>query len=57
MWRAQAMANRRPKNNAWANEIANAIYRMVDAVQPIAVQPMAIIPPVRPVTMQDFMRH
>jgi len=57
MWRAQAMANRRRRNTAGADEIANAIHRMVDAMQPVAAPPRAMIPPVRPVTMEDFMRH
>jgi len=57
MWRAQAMANRRRRNTAGADEIANAIHRMVDAMQPVAAQPRAMIPPVRPVMMEDFMRH
>jgi len=57
MWRAQAMANRRRRNNDGANETANAIHKMVDAMQPIAAQPRAMIPPVKPVTMEDFMRH
>jgi len=57
MWRAQAMANRRRRNNAGVDEIANAIHRMVDAMQPVATQPRTVIPPVKPVTMEDFMRH
>jgi len=51
------MANRRRRNNAGAYEIANAIRRMVDAMQPVAAQLSAMIPPVRPVKMEDFMRH
>jgi len=35
MWRAQAMANRRKRNNAGADDIAQAIHRMMDAMQPI----------------------
>ena len=57
MWRAQAMANWRRRNTVGADEIANVIHRMVDAMQPVAVQPRAMIPPVRPVTMENFMRH
>jgi len=57
MWRAQVMANRRHRNTAGADEIANAIHRMVDAMQPVAAPRRAMIPPVRPVTMEDFMRH
>ena len=26
-------------------------------MQPVAAQPRTVIPPVRPVTMEDFMRH
>jgi len=51
------MANRRRRNNVGADEIANAIHRMVDTMQLVAAQPRAMIPPVRPVTMEDFMRH
>ena len=40
MWRALAMAN--------------AIHRMVDAMQPVAAQSRVMIPPVRPVTMEDL---
>jgi len=57
MWRAQAMANRRRRNNAGADEIVNAIHRMVDVMQPVAALPRAMIPPIRPVTMEDFMPH
>jgi len=57
MWRAHAMANRRRRNTVGADEIANAIHRMVDSMQPVATQPRAMIPPVKPVTMEDFMRH
>jgi len=32
MWRIQAMTNRRRRNNAGADEIAQAIHRMVDAM-------------------------
>jgi len=57
MWRAQAMANWRRRNTVGADEIANAIHRMVDAMQHVATQPRAMIPPIRLVTMEDFMRH
>jgi len=57
MWHAQTMANRRRRNNVGANEIANAIHRMVDAMQPVVAQLRMIIPPVKPVTMEDFMLH
>ena len=36
MWRIQAMANRRRRNDAGADEIAQAIQRMVDAMQSVA---------------------
>jgi len=35
MWRAQGMTNRRRRNAARADDIAQAIHRMVDAMQPI----------------------
>jgi len=57
MWRAQAMANRRRRNTVGADNIAQAIHHMVDAMQPIAAQPKAVVTPVRPVMMEDFMRH
>jgi len=57
MWRAQAMANKRRRNTAGADDIAQAIHRMVDAMQSIAAQPRAVVVPVRPVRMEDFMRH
>ena len=57
MWRAQALANRRRRDNTRADEIAHAIHRMVDAMQPNATQPRAKVVPTRPVTMEDFMRH
>jgi len=57
MWRAQAMANKRRRNNVGADDIAQAIHRLVDAMQPIAAQPRAVVAPVRLVTMEDFMRH
>jgi len=57
MWRIQAMANRRKRNEAGADEIAQTIHRMVDAMQPVAAQPRAIVPPTRPVTMEDVLKH
>ena len=51
------MANRRRRNNTGANDKAQAIHRMVDAMQPIAAPSKAIIAPTRPVTMEDFMKH
>jgi len=57
MWRAQAMSNRRRRNNVGAYEIAHAIHQMVDTMQPIARQPRAMVAPTCFVTMEDFMRH
>ena len=51
------MANRRRRNTAEADEIAQAIHRMVDAMQPIAAQPRAVVAPTLPVSMEDFIRH
>jgi len=36
MWHTHAMANRRRRNTVGADEIANAIHRMADAMQPVA---------------------
>ena len=57
MWRAQAMANRRRRNTVGADDIAQAIHRMVDAMQPIAAPSKAVVAPTRPVSMEDFMKH
>jgi len=57
MWRAQAMGNRRRRNTVGADDIAQAIHLMVDAMQPISAPPRAIVAPTRPVTMEDFMKH
>jgi len=57
MWCAQALANRRRRDNTGDDETAHAIHRMVDAMQPSAAQPRARVAPTRPVTMEDFMRH
>jgi len=57
IWPIQAMANRRRRNDAGADEIAQAIHRMVDAMQPVAAQPRAIVPPTRAVTMEDVLKH
>jgi len=51
------MANRQRMNNAGADEIAHAIYRMVDAMQPITAQPRVVVTLTRPVRIEDFMRH
>jgi len=57
MWRARAMANRRRRNTTGADNIAQAIHRMVDAMQPIAAPPRVVVAPTRPVSMEDFMEH
>jgi len=57
MWRAQAMENRRRRNNVGADEIANAIHKMVDAMQPVVAQSRVMIPSITPVMMEDFMHH
>ena len=57
MWRIQAMANRRRTGDAGADEIAQAIHMMVDAMQPVAAQPRAMVPPTRAVTMEDVLKH
>jgi len=44
-------------NDAGADEIAQAIHRMVVAMQPIAAPPRAIVAPTRPISMEDFMKH
>jgi len=51
------MANKRRRNTAGADDIAQAIHRMVDAMHPIAGQPRVVVAPTRPMTMEDFMRH
>jgi len=57
MWCIQAMVNRRRRNEVGADEIAQAIHRMVDAMQPVAAQPRAIVPLARPMTMEDVLKH
>jgi len=57
MWRIQAMANRRRRNDVGADEIAQAIHPMVDAMQPVVAQPRAMVPPTRVVTMEDVLKH
>jgi len=50
--------HRRRRNANGADEIAEAIHRMVDAMQnPILVQPRATIAPVRVAMVEDFLRH
>ncbi|XP_027912172.1 uncharacterized protein LOC114171164 [Vigna unguiculata] len=51
------MANRGRRNTVGADDIAQAIHRMVDAMQPIAAPPRAVVAPTRPVSMENFMKH
>ena len=52
------MAANRRRRNSGADDIAEAIHRMVDAMQtPVAAQPRAAIAPVRVPTVEDFLRH
>jgi len=59
MWRIQAVvANRRRRSGNGADDIAEAIHWMVDAMQPlVAAQPRTAIAPVRVPTMEDFLCH
>jgi len=58
MWRIQAMAANRRRRSGGADDIAEAIHRMVDAMQPpVAAQPRTATAPVRVPTMKDFLRH
>jgi len=57
MWHAQALANRKRRDNTRSEEIAHAIHRMVDAMQPNAAQSRARVAPTRAVTIEEFMRH
>ena len=56
MSRAQAMANKRRRNNG-ADQIAHVIHQMVDTMQPIVTHPRAMVAPACPMIMEDFMRH
>jgi len=50
--------HRRRRNSNGADEIAEAIHRMVDAMQnSIPAQPRVAITPVRVPTVEDFSRH
>jgi len=51
------MANKRRRNTVGADDIAQAIHSIVDAMQPIATPSQAIVAPTRPVSMEDFMKH
>ena len=58
MWRIQAMAANRRRRSDGADDIAEAIHQMVDAMQsPVAAQPRTAIAPVRVPTVEDFLRH
>jgi len=59
MWRIQVMtANRRRRSGTGADDITEAIHRMVDAMQPsVAAQPRMAIEQVRVPTVEDFLRH
>jgi len=58
MWRIQATVANRRRRSSGADDIAEAIHRMVDAMQTLAVaQPRTAIAPVRVSTMEDFLRH
>jgi len=58
MWRIQAMAANRRRRSSGADDIAEAIHRMVDAMQPpVAVQPRMAITPIRVPTVEDFLCH
>ena len=47
MWRIQAMAANRRRRNSGADDIAEAIHWMVDAMQtPVVAQPRTAIAPV-----------
>jgi len=51
-------AHMRRRNANGADEIADAIHQMVDAMQnPIPAQPRAAIALVRVATVEDFLRH
>jgi len=52
------MAANRRRRSSGADDIAEAIHRMVDAMQtPVAAQPRTAIALVRVPTVGDFLRH
>jgi len=58
MWRIQAMAANRRRRSSGADDIAEVIHRMVDAMQPpVAAQPTTTIAPIKVPTVEDFSRH
>jgi len=60
MLRIQAMTHKRQRNTVRTNKIVHAIHRLVNAMQPMAAQPRAKIPPQpvsRVATMGEFIRH
>jgi len=58
MWRIQAMTANRSRRSSGADDITEAIHRMVDAMQPpVAAQSRTVIAPIRVPTMEDFLCH
>ncbi|XP_027905594.1 uncharacterized protein LOC114165125 [Vigna unguiculata] len=52
------MAANKRRRSSGADDIAEAIHRMVDAMQPLVVaQPRTVIAPIRVPTVEDFLRH
>ncbi|XP_027915052.1 uncharacterized protein LOC114174410 [Vigna unguiculata] len=52
------MAANKMRRSSGADDIAEAIHRMVDAVQPpVAAQSRTAIAPIRVPTVEDFLRH
>jgi len=58
MWRIQAITANRRRRSSGADDIAEAIHWMMDAMQvPVSAQPRTAIAPVRVPTVEDFLRH
>jgi len=58
MWRIQALAANRRRGSSGADDIAEAIHWMVDAMQPpVAAQPRTAIAPIRVPTVENFSSH
>ena len=52
------VTNIRRRNGNGVDDIAEAIHRMVDAMQPlVAAQPRVVIVPIRLPIVEDFLRH
>ena len=52
------MATNRRRRSGGADDIAEAIHQMVDAMQPpVVVQPRTAIAPIRVPTVEDFLCH